>query len=844
MDVDVISLSHGDATLQQEQQMERDLAERFNTATQSEELPSEASSRSVYSFTSRLRENIVQFTKLASVIQQWLQHEKPERFAEDSFGFRCATIRGEKCTCTTCEAIAELKESCESFLTSKAAHEAAKMEHSAVMKAHAEAEKVHAEAKKVHADTVMKHCSSSRDDVVQHLRAEILVKDARLVSKDADLVAKDARLVSKDAKCVIDKATLVATKHSEVQSLLGALKTAGNETAVVTGESTVDTADGLSETRFDTTPQPTPSKFDRLCRPSAMELDEAHFLPSLSQNHEDLLDKFYAYIKRIFGMASRLDAVDTDYHFKIDKTVKGIIGWNVGDEPISELSTAEFFTPGLVAQESEGVQPILYAIMFQMTRLLDLDQHITREQGIPRIENRRARYIDVVVASNVEEYLLAILPAMLGVPIEIKPTARKTTKINCLLVEAQNQLIGHLAKRAMFSFDFVGIGEDCTLFGLELTMGSVAVIVLELSGVGTDLVKVTTRRTARVPLFDKVTREKLFGEKAKDVEASFEAVDEQHALPAGFRLLARTLMSAQPSVGKSLFASMKDTTGSDSCSMRSNNAEPIKLGFYLGSGAFSHVLKLDINGRDDAFVKVPKSHRMKKSLEGEAEALRNLRGHGSIPQLYDTDNSIKTLDIQIRCEFSSLPCLPLIGLIGQSTSQKRGSWQSDALAIIFNEVYSALQFAHGKGWAHLDVRPSNIIAGVNPEDNCFKVLLIDWGCACRTDKEVKGFVGCPPYAHDTLFGLTKRWTPCLNHDLASLVYSVARLSKGCVPWSGFSNHRAVTEDVRNCRFEETSKIWTELLETWKFSPEIERALHAIGYQGNMTRKRKKSGESL
>lgn len=40
--------------------------------------------------------------------------------------------------------------------------------------------------------------------------------------------------------------------------------------------------------------------------------------------------------------------------------------------------------------------------------------------------------------TNLEEHSLAILPAMLGIPIEVKPITRKNSTLTNLLLEAQN----------------------------------------------------------------------------------------------------------------------------------------------------------------------------------------------------------------------------------------------------------------------------------------------------------------------------------------------------------------------------------------------------------------------
>ena len=302
-----------------------------------------------------------------------------------------------------------------------------------------------------------------------------------------------------------------------------------------------------------------------------------------------MLDRFYEHLKSAFRNASVLEGNEEDYREMIDGTVKGIIGWNV-DNPTDKSST-KFCTPGCESQEKNGVQPILYAIMVTMAQVLGLGSHITKEQWMRREEERRGCFIDFVVTS-LEEYLVTILPGMLGIPIEVKPISRKNTTVAQLLLEAQNQVMGHLARRATFSLDFGGIGEDCTVFGLELTMGSVAVIVLELSGVGTTDVKLTTWRTKRMPLFDKDTRTRFFGEMASDVEDSLET-EEQQGIPSGFCLLARTIMSVQPGLGTCL---MTSSGNDDRFFMRVKDAESINVSQYLGSGAFAHALKLDVTG--------------------------------------------------------------------------------------------------------------------------------------------------------------------------------------------------------------------------------------------------------
>jgi serine/threonine protein kinase len=128
------------------------------------------------------------------------------------------------------------------------------------------------------------------------------------------------------------------------------------------------------------------------------------------------------------------------------------------------------------------------------------------------------------------------------------------------------------------------------------------------------------------------------------------------------------------------------------------------------------------------------------------------------------------------------------------------------------QVYDALVHANLNGWAHLDVRPSNIIVRACSADR-FDVMLIDWGCAHRTTDTVEGICWLPAFRSQRPFGSRKVWYHCLDHDLASLAYTVACLKVECIPWvGGFSDHKAVSDVIRHDRFEEASKILKPLLD--------------------------------
>ena len=648
-------------------------------------------------------------------------------------------------------------------------------------------------------------------------KATIVAANEAIVAANEANVTKLEEMIRNYADALINKAKDIYDRHCTVMSIFGGLKAAGNDTALTrtADDQQVKSSLILSSTRFAENPHPSClSKFEVLCTPPAvLEPNACDFLVKLENDHVKVLGQFYSYLAQSFQLAEVLKKGDEQCKDKIAQTVKGIISWEVNT---TDERPVQFFAPGYKSQETEEVQPIMYAIMVKIAKLLTaVPQHITAEQGIPRLDRLSGRYVDFVVIHE-EEYLRAIPPAMLGIPIEVKPVTRTSCSTEKLLLQAQNQLIGHLAKRCVPSLDFAGIGEDCKVFGLELTMASVSVVVLELSGVGTDEVDIETSRSKRVPLFDKDTRANLFQEEdvRRGVENSFDtnkegrdgaqAFDENvRDMPAGFFLLARTIMSVQKGLG-----TVSINGSGCHLSLRPEGLEsPIKTVQHLGSGAFAHALELEVkNGNDGVFLKMPKTFQMVKALERESNALKALRLCDNIPKLYDTNKIIRTLDIKIRCEMSQLPCLPLKGLIGLPANQGVmvlvADKLNDALQTIFRVVYDALEFASGKGWAHLDVRPSNIITRDDRSDGGgFHVMLIDWGCAHSTNSKLKGFIGCPPYAHDKLFGLKREWQPSLCHDLASLAYSIASLYTRYLPWSGFANQKEVTDDNKKVRLE-------------------------------------------
>ena len=293
---------------------------------------------------------------------------------------------------------------------------------------------------------------------------------------------------------------------------------------------------------------------------------------------------------------------------------------------------------------------------------------------------------------------------------------------------------------------------------------------MSLAGVGTDEVSLSTVDTGCIPLLGKASVEThpsgCVGE--FDIREGGQEND-------GLVVLTGALIYQGP-----------DEYGSNEVVINQSSPTNAKLSgaTYLGSGAFSNVVKLG----EDEFMKMPISAALEPSLLAESKILRALQGITNVPQLVlkDTDarDGISIIEAFIRGEESCTRGLRLKGIVGKPLHQLgRKNWSKHKVAII-TVVYEALKSAHEKEIYHLDVRPGNVIVKISDE-GCCEVLLSDWGCAVQAaqgQKRLKKFRGCPPYAHDFLLGGEVSTELHERLDFASLAYTIDHVEFGQLRW--------------------------------------------------------------
>lgn len=139
---------------------------------------------------------------------------------------------------------------------------------------------------------------------------------------------------------------------------------------------------------------------------------------------------------------------------------------------------------------------------------------------------------------------------------------------------------------------------------------------------------------------------------------------------------------------------------------------------------------------------------------------------------------VQVYDVQLRKRVVISPLYgPDLGVI--LSRYTKGVPVRDAAAIALQMV-SALEFCHRHSIVHLDVKPGNFVVGYNRPYNT--VTLIDFGLSVDLEGPTASKarrVGSPRYMSVRMHRYN---APKPTDDMESLVYTLAMLSTGTLPW--------------------------------------------------------------
>ena len=316
---------------------------------------------------------------------------------------------------------------------------------------------------------------------------------------------------------------------------------------------------------------------------------------------------------------------------------------------------------------------------------------------------------------NEQQALHANLCALL----EVKPGSRKGQSGAALAREGVAQAIGYLAQRQLACADLptqgvalVSVG-SARLWVVRIDFASAAVPVTlseELPLLGGDDVDGGTPTAAAVGDDDN---------------------DDSHApaIPAGLRALVRLLLACSDTA---LFGLQRVVL-------------PLELGGgwenrgLLGSGGFADVVRLSSaavggGGGVEVAGKFVRLSAFDDYLQTEKDVLLTLGSHSvpNVPRVHQCEGADAPF---LRVEGRSVLLTAPVGAPLSATFEPRSdaSLRARRAARMLSQVRAALAGAHAAGYAHGDVRPSNIVgvaagsSAVGEGDVDF--VLIDWGLA-------------------------------------------------------------------------------------------------------------------
>lgn len=134
----------------------------------------------------------------------------------------------------------------------------------------------------------------------------------------------------------------------------------------------------------------------------------------------------------------------------------------------------------------------------------------------------------------------------------------------------------------------------------------------------------------------------------------------------------------------------------------------------IGRGKYSNVFKGVMKDRTPCVIKVLKPVREQK-IQLEIEILQKLQGGPNITQLLDVVKDVDSGSIALILSWCN----------NEEFRTILTRFKLTDIAIYTYKVLQALEFAHGKGIMHRDVKPGNIMF----DSDTHELFLIDWGLA-------------------------------------------------------------------------------------------------------------------
>lgn len=364
----------------------------------------------------------------------------------------------------------------------------------------------------------------------------------------------------------------MSQNHENARISLSILQSFGNQTETKTITKMEQQLDVVDTDRVDMDLVPSPSKVIAKTEPQ-IQAFLATDLKKVIENEEERQS-----IELFRGFLVRLRQNSFDYQEGYEPNVENTIrNWKSGSR-LSRQKDFYAWAPEKVNLETKVDHPIIHAICARLIQLLGTGERLTNEQGVKRLDKvavskgRQKRRVEIM-SQPTRERVACLFPDQIERCTEVK-------SVKSGIGKAVNQCLGHLARRATFSFDFAGVGEDCENYAVAISLKEIVVVSLQLCQVGTSKVELITSRTDEIEFIGK-----------KD---------------SGLLLLAGALKKTILSLGSNVFLAGRDPR----LTVKTADGSQAHVHSYLGSGAFSHAVAVSFqhgDGDGSLFMKIPKA---------------------------------------------------------------------------------------------------------------------------------------------------------------------------------------------------------------------------------------------
>jgi hypothetical protein len=280
----------------------------------------------------------------------------------------------------------------------------------------------------------------------QSLTDATTLADAATSLQEVVSANKDAMIAPLLANAVADKKTIMAneckailSKHEMLKDILLYGCEAGNQTTYKTlqtnrtevmemaksaaADQERERADVHAHTNFDlgtnNTRPPSPSQLQQCLNPNY----DSHRIDDQDIKNNKVLKKFYNFCDLMFSKSIEVKHNYQTEQFRscIAETCQYIIDWHEGTIVDDNKS---YYRPSGNVQETEAVQPILFALIWKIARLTGSTTHLTKEQYPLEQPEKSKRWMDAMWCDKVNQHLVAAKGGLLGKSIEMKPLTR------------------------------------------------------------------------------------------------------------------------------------------------------------------------------------------------------------------------------------------------------------------------------------------------------------------------------------------------------------------------------------------------------------------------------------